>query len=200
MFLTSWQIFCHHDVFLTSWQTFDIFLILWRTFGRHDLFYVMTNFLTSWQILTSWRLFDFMINFWSHDKPLDVMTCFWCNHELLTSWLFWRHDELFGVMTCFWFYVTSLCDILTNFVTSWRTFWLFKVMMDALRFDGITNFLTSWHVLTSWQTFWHHDVFLISWQTFDIFLSQDLFWMSWRTFVRHDELVDVMTKFWHFLK
>ena len=80
----------------------------------------------------------------------------------------------------------------------------------ALRFDGITNFLTSWHVLTSWQTFWHHDVFFISWQSFDIVLSQTCFgcheelsnllttWQSFDTLWSNNEPFVILMCFWHF--
>ena len=49
---------------------------------------------------------------------------------------FWSNDELFV--------------IINMFLTSWRTF------------DDIANFLTSWYALTSWRTYWSHDVFLTS--------------------------------------
>ena len=111
--------FWHHDVFLMSWGVSDVimnFLALcvtcfwtaWSTFHdmkyfwRHNkLFVAMTCFMTYfWRhgvFLTSWRIFDVMVNFltpWRtfcrHDKYFDVMKCFW------------HHDELFGVVTCSW--------------------------------------------------------------------------------------------------
>ena len=83
--------------FWVSWYVFHVkmnFLMPWR------VFVFMTNCLTLWRIfdfLTSWHIFYFMTNLWRHDKPLDVMVCFWC------------HD--------------ALCDVMTNLVTSWQTLW-----------------------------------------------------------------------------
>ena len=48
------------------------------------------------------------------------------------------------------------------------------------------------------QTFWRHDVFLMSWWTF---WRHDVFLTSWRTFWHHDVFFDVMTYYFmmHFL-
>ena len=117
--------------------------------------------------------------------------------KLLTSWqTFWHHDvfmtswRIFDVTNC----LTS-CRML-HLLTSWRTFW----RIDTL-FDLMTNFLCSWHIyfiisgtkynenvfLMLWQTFWCHDMFLMScmmnfltsWHIFDFITN---FLTSWRIF------------------
>ena len=129
--LTSCQSFRRHDVFLTSW-----FLTSWRVFDYDEVFDVMVCLLTSWHIfylfLTLWRTF-------------------WRRHDLFlkkSSWRnFWRHDGIFDVMTC--------VDVMTNYLTLWRTC------------DVMMNFLASW------RTFWHHNIFWMSWQNVS---------MSWSIF------------------
>ena len=203
--------------------------MLWRQklsdiFGRHDdvfdvmtyilrIFDVMKNFLASWRtfqrhyvFLTSWRLFDVILTlwrtFWRHDKLFDVMPCFWL-YEIL-SWrqdIFlrlkcWCYDDLFDVRTLFW----RLHDVLTNFLTSWQTFW----RRDEV-FDVMTCF---WHYD---NLFWCHDILFdvmtnvsrhdvsltydkLSWRKDECFLRHDMF-LFWRSVWRHD-LFDVMAWFW----
>ena len=138
----------------------------------------MTNF------VMSWRTFDVMTCFWRHDVFDFIKYFTW--HTFLTSWrIFWRHYahyELFNVCLTSW----------GTFLTSWGTCWRHDELFDAL-FDVMMHFLILWCVLTSWRTFWSHDVmmhFLILWCVLT----------SWRTFWRHDELFEVMTNFLrHFL-
>ena len=114
--LKSWRVFdvvttfWHHDMFLTSWQTF---LILWRTFRRHDV------------LLTSWR------TFLCHDVHFNVMMCFWrhdklfCYDVFFTLWrTFWRHDVflIYDVVLTNFSVSWRIFDVMTNFFMSWRTF------------------------------------------------------------------------------
>ena len=105
--------------------------------------------------------------------------------------MFWRHDKHF--------------DVLTNVLTSWRTFCRNEELDDVVTnvltswhiFDIVTDFLTSWrtfdvimNILATWWTFWRYDELLTSWWIFDVMTS---FLMSWSIF-------DVMTNFltsWH---
>ena len=96
----------------------------------------------------------------------------------------WRHNELCDVIM---FSFNNKLDIMTSFFTSCRTFrtFLFEIMMK---------------LLTSWQTFWHHDVFMTSWRIFDVtncLTSCRMLHLltSWRTFWRIDTLFDLMTNF-----
>ena len=82
-----------------------------------------------------------------------------------------------------------------NFLASWWTFWHhdeFVLHHDKL-FNVMTNFLTSWRFLMSYnklfdvmkcclQTFWPHDVFLRSWTFWRHDEHIDIFLMSWWTF------------------
>ena len=113
----------------------------YTTHSRHDVF------LMSWR--THWRhgkVFDIMTCFWHHDEVFDIMTYFSAMTNCL-MWTCWRVDEYVRVMTCF-------CTWWRTPLTSWR-------ISDVIR-----KVLTSWRVLchdvflTSWRTFWHHDVFL----------------------------------------
>ena len=161
----------------------------------------MTNCLTSWRVLTSWRcVFDVMTCF-------DVMTNFLASWRafvelfdiFFTSWqTFWRYDvfvyamtnfltyfwcdKLFDIMTCF--------DVITNFgvmTCFWRhdelfvdtmCFWRHDELVDVMTyFDVITNFLTSW------RTFLHHDE--SCWRHGELFDVMTCFW-------GHDELFDVI--------
>ena len=165
-FLMSSQTFWHH-MFLTSWQTF------WSNEEYFDVFFVL-NFLTSGHIfdviayfLTLWRIFDLMTNFLTlYNLFLNSWTFWW--HDKL----FWSHDQHFDI-----FYVM-------NFLTSW-TFWCHGKL-----FDVMPNFLMSS------QTFWHHNMFLTSWQTFwsneehfDVMVNFMMYFWC------HDKLFDVMTYF-----
>ena len=93
-------------------------------------------------------------------------------------------------------------DAMTNFLTSWsvlRTFWCHGVFLTSLRIVYI--------FLTSWRTFWRHDVLLSSWirtwRVFDVmtnfYWDHDYFWRIFHImmcFWRPDELFDGMTNFW----
>ena len=170
IFLTSWHIFLYHDKNSMYW--------------RHDaLFYIMTNFLTSWQ--TFWcydELFD--MKFLTFDQLFDVMTnflmpwfIFYIMTNFLTSWHicnvmtnFWRHDE----------HLTSKCifDIMTNFLASWQTFWCHDALFDIMT-----------HFLTSWRTF---ELNLLLMYFLRIFYVMTYFWCH-GIFGRHDEIFDIMT-------
>ena len=183
-FLKSWQTFWHHDVFLTSWQTFGVFLTLWQNFWRHD------------------TLLDIMTSSWCHDEPFEVMTnmlsSWWF---FFTSWTFWRQGEIFwrnDVFLAWW----RIFDVMTSFLSSWHFLHHFvnKIIWKCV-FDVIgimVYFLLHDNLLTSWQTFWHHDKLfkvmtnlLSSWNVFDIMTN---FLSSWQTFWRHD-VFDIMTNF-----
>ena len=131
---------------------------------HHDeLFDVMANFLTSVMIcfwhhgellnffdelfLTSWPVFDVMTchdklvlrYFWRHDKPVDVMACFWGHDVCLTSW------RIFTSWQTLWYQTFLYHDV---FLTSWRTFW---------SNDKVFDIMTSWNFLTTWHAFWRPD-------------------------------------------
>ena len=157
------------------------------TSWRYDF---MTNFLNHDICLTSWQTFYIMTYLWLHDKLLTLWQSFWRHGVFLMSWrTWWRHNELCDVIT---FFFNNKLDIMTSFFTSCRTFrtFLFEIMMK---------------LLTSWQTFWHHDVFMTSWRIFDVtncLTSCRMLHLltSWRTFWRIDTLFDLMTNFlcsWH---
>ena len=78
-------------------------------------------------------------------------------------------------------YLSRIFDIMTNILTSWRVF-------DDMTFDVF---------LTSWRTFWHHDIFLTSCRVLPTLWCHDVFLTSWRTFWRHEELFGVMTCFFY---
>ena len=168
---------------------------------KDELFEVTMNCLSSWCIfnfmtnfLTSWRIFYFMTNIW---RIFDAMNCF---YMMTYFWqTFWSNNDNFVIMTCVY--------IMTNILTSGRTFWRPDVFW--------TNFLTSWYVfdiMTSWKvlawhTFGRHDVmnFLTSWCVLYVMIR---FWCHWRhnifwlhdNFWLHDKLLtswqtfDVMTR------
>ena len=148
----------------------------------------MTNFLTSWR--TFWHhdeLFDIMTCLWHYDEFLmwfDVMTYVALIDVItiiLTPGTFWQHDAfcwhpdtLFDLMTnlftrflSFWLYFSSLFRVQNIIKTG---FWCHSELFDIMAcriFDFMTNFLTSWRILTlfrtwrilltSWHTFWPHD-------------------------------------------
>ena len=147
-FLTSWQTFRHHDMFLTSWPTF------WCHGEHHGVFYELfdvTNFLMSWHIFD-----EVMTCFWRHDKLIGILACFdsqqtsWLNDGFLTSrGTFWRDDvNLFDVRTCSW------CHCF------WRHDELFYIMK---------NFLMSWRVFGIMTCFWHHYKLFVSF--YDLLLA-----------------------------
>ena len=159
-FLMPWQTFwCHDELFnvmvcalhhdelcfvififnvMTSFYRLDIFFIIpgtkyWWKYMK-TCFWHHAMFLTSWHLLTSWRVF-FMSwrTFASNDEPFVIMPCFWnhCKFCLpnLTSW------HVFDFMINFF-------DI---FLTSWQTFWRHGV------------FLMPWRVFDFMMCFWLHD-------------------------------------------
>ena len=164
----------------------------------NEMFNVMTSFwcygeivdvMTLWlhdKLFTSWHICD------CYDKLLTLWQSFWRHGVFLMSWrTLWRHNELCDVIT---FSFNNKLDIMTSFFTSCRTFRTFR-----------TRFEIMMKLLTSWQTFWHHDVFMTSWRIFDVtncLTSCRMlhFLTSWRTFWRIDTLFDLMTNFlcsWH---
>ena len=143
-------------------------------FDRHELFDVLTNFLRSWRIHTSWRMFvtcyifNVMTNFWHHDAFLSNVLMSWRNVNVMTNFLIsWR-----------------IFVIIKYFLTSWQTFW-----RHAL-FNDMTNFLTSW---TLWRRalFDVMTIFLTSWR---FFLRHDVL------FLHYDELLDVTSYSWYYDK
>ena len=143
-FLKSWQTFWHHDVFLTSWQTFGVFLTSWQNFWRHD------------------TLLDIMTSFLCHDEPFEVMTNILSHGGFFfTSWTFWRQGELFDVVTYFWphdvflmswpaFYRHDICSSFreqNNMKTCFWCHWHHGIFFTSWQsFDVMTNLLTSWLV------------------------------------------------------
>ena len=144
---------------------------------RHgELFEVMTNRLSSWRILTSWR------TFWSHGERFGVMEVFDdVTHYLMPWHTLWRHDELLNVMMCSLLQgeccvvMTCLCcpDIYFHHFGN-KILW--KRVFDVI--DIMINFLFMVDV-------WRHD---------KPFVIMPCFW--W-TFWRHGKFVDVMICFWH---
>ena len=111
---------------------------------------------------------------------------------------FWCPGILVDVMT----YILRIFNVLTNFLTSWRSFLYHDELVDVMMV-----FLMSWH--TFWcYVFWRHselfDVIMYYWHQDERFWSHDIlfdvmpiFLTSWR-FWRHDERFWVMTCFWHY--
>ena len=177
-FLTSWRNFWCNDEFydvmvcFTLWRTFcgyDVFLTPWPAFCCLDIFFLISGtkynenvFAIITNFWMSWHVFHVMTHLLTSWQTLDVMVCFWCYDELCD---FFLCDKTFYIMTYFW----------SN---------------DGFVFGSNDEPFTITNLLTSWQTFWHHDVFLISWQTFGIILT------SWQIFWRHDKLFVVMTSCW----
>ena len=171
-------------------------LMLWRNCWRHDVMTSWQTFLNHDICLTSRQTFYIMTYLWLHDKPLTLWQSFWRHGVFLMSWrTWWRHNELCDVIT---FSFNNKLDIMTSFVTSCRTIrtFLFEIMMTFL---------------TSWQTFWHHDVFMTSWRIFDVtncLTSCRMlhFLTSWLTFCAPDIFIllfreqNIMkTCFWFFM-
>ena len=113
-------------------------------------------------------------------------------------------DTWFTMLRHYW---ERVFDVMTNYSTSWGTFFV------------MTNFLTSWRMfwrhnvfLTSWCTFWCHDNFcevmtniLTSWKTFwchnTLFDVMTYFltpWYTFCTFWRHVILLDNLNTFWQY--
>ena len=174
----------------------------------------MTNLLSSWRVLTSWRIFEFMTNiwrddvlFWRHGELFEVMTNLLSSCRVLTSWCkFSCQGELIDIMTYFWRH-DVFCDVIMNILKWWRVhdimtnFWCDK-LFDVITYVAL---LTSWRsfyvmeFMMTWYTFWCHDAL------FDIMTNlltslcvlyfMTNFLLSWRIF-------DVMTSFlssWHFV-
>ena len=179
-FLTSWRNFWRNDEFydvmvcFTLWRTFcgyNVFLTPWPAFCCLDIFFIISGtkynenvFAIITNFWMSWHVFHVMTHLLTSWQTLDVMMCFWCYDELCDA-VFFCVIKLFYIMTYFW----------SN---------------DGFVFGSNDEPFTITNLLTSWQTFWHHDVFLISWQTFGIFLT------SWQILWRHDKLFGVMTYCW----
>ena len=163
----------------------------------------MTSFLSNDDLLSSWRVFDIMMNILMSGRT------FWCHEIFLASWrIVWHNNKRVDIMMCLWhqddfFYVTNLFTSWhkLHLLTSWRMFWrhelfesfvvmtyfwrhFFTYLLTYLHvFDVMTNILTSWRIFGFMANFF--DVFLMSWQTFYVMTA---FW-------RHDMFFDVMTNF-----
>ena len=172
--LALWQTFSRDDVFLVSWWTsndepFVLMTCFWH-YGEpfwHQVkqIDVIKYFLTSWRI------------FWCGHKRFEIMTCLWHHDEFLGDQLltssrkqhFWCHDTLF------WRH-----ELHCVLFTSWRAFCGHDVFLTSrltrpdyfLIISGTKYYenvflmsLTSLYfwlhdkLLTSWQTFWRHDMF-----------------------------------------
>ena len=150
---------------LMSWQTWNL-LTTWHTFWRLDaLFDVMSNFRTSWCVLTfcwhdvfltPWpafcRLTYLWHTFWRLDALFDVMS------KLMTSWCvhtFCWHDVFLTPLP-------ALCrlDIFMTHFWRWQTFWRYDVCCtywcNDKHFDVMEPFDNMTHFLTSWRTFWRN--------------------------------------------
>ena len=170
VFMTLWRL-C--DV--TNYWRHDVCCTYWRHNDNFDTKNVLTTWrilLTSWHLLNSWLTLS--LHFCRSDCIFSlfreqnlIKTCFWCYNELfwchgmflmswrqrvsLTLWqIFWHHDELFELLTYFWRYDVLLMsshvfDVMTNFLTTWRKFWRYELLM-------------------LWCTCWGYDVITISWQ------------------------------------
>ena len=152
---------------LWLWRIFDAmtsFLLSWHFFIISGTKYNENVFAIITNFWMSWHVFHVMTHLLTSWQTLDVMVCFWCYDELCDA-VFFLCDKTFYIMTYFW----------TN---------------DGFVFGSNDEPFTITNLLTSWQTFWHYDVFLISWQTFGIFLT------SWQIFWRHDKLFGVMASCW----
>ena len=104
--------------------------------------------------------------------------------------LLWHNDE---VMTNF---LTSLHFFVPAFVVSVFILSMLYIEIDTIEialFGVVTNFLTSW------RTFWCHDVFLTPWWTIWRIFDVMTYWrydvVLTHTVLRWDELFDVMTYF-----
>ena len=154
---------------MTCVALIDVIMIILTpgTFWQHDAFCWHPN--TLFDLMTN--IFTTFSSFWLYFSLFReqniIKTCFWCHNELfwchgmffmswrhrvfLTLWqTFWHHDELFELLTYFWRYDVLLMsshvfDVMTNFLTTWRKFWRYEVLM-------------------LWRTFWGYDVISISWQ------------------------------------
>ena len=153
MCFTLWRTFCGYDVFLTPWPAFCCLDIFFIISGTKYNENVFAIITNFWM---SWHVFHVMTHLLTSWQTLDVMMCFWCYDELCDA-VFFCVIKLFYIMTYFW----------SN---------------DGFVFGSNDEPFTITNLLTSWQTFWHHDVFLISWQ------HLEYFW-------RHDKSCDVMTNF-----
>ena len=174
VYFTLWHTSWPHDVLFGvmtyfGWNVlvFDIITFLLKLWIRLD---VMTNFLTPWFFWMTWHTFyiwhtfniltyflAYLSNCLCHDISFDVMMSF------LT---FWRFD----LMACF------LTYLLTLWHTFWRTFWRYDILFGVMIC-----------CLTSCLTFWHHDV--RSFWRYDVFLTPKRNYWSNDTFWRHDVLL-----------
>ena len=143
----------------------------------------MTNLLSSWRVLTSWRIDN-------------IMTCLW--HDTFWMWqTFWRYDECHT----YWchdkhFHDMELFDNMTHCLTSWRTF-----LRNVELYDVMVFFTFCWHdvFLTPWPAFYRLDFFFSLFQEQNImktcFWYYDKLWDVMIYVSCYDELFDVMTCF-----
>ena len=129
--MTFFHIFDVMTHFLTLWRTFDMillthFLTIWHTF-----LLVMTYTCLCNDILTSWRIYTFLL----FNVLGDVIICF------LISWrIFCLYEVLlyvlYDVITYFlksW-RTCSYHDIFQYFLAFWRTFWRTIYILTSRRF------------------------------------------------------------------
>ena len=122
----------------------------------------MPIFWTSWCTLSTFR---------RHDVQFDVRAYYLHHDVTLMSWC--KFDVMTHLLTS-WF----ILDIMPNFFITWR---IFDVMMLVWRHD------VSFDVI---RYFWLHDIFLM------YIWCQNKTLTSWHTFWCHDVLIDVMTLRW----
>ena len=186
--------------FLTSWRVLQKCIM---TFLAWCIFYIMTNFLMSQSVSTSWQNVYVKNTLW-HQKVYHGVKIMSCQKYIRMPQSFpWR---LFDVMTNF---------LLWHLFTSWRvfmtwTFWspvVFLIMSwdtcwrRDIFFTSWQTFLTSWCVFEIMINFFNQDMLLASWQTclipwstFDVMMhfGHDMFYIRTKLFV-------VMTWFWHMM-
>ena len=150
IYMTSWQTFWRHGVFLMSlrcfWRVFDVMTNFLKYVVLID---IMTNVLMSCNCLTTWHTFDVLTLFLHYDERFVVMTHFdnyFLEQNIMEMW-FRYYNEICDVMTCF--------DVMTK----WRVI-LFYGLTSWRICCSRTNFLTLWHIFDFISHFLHHDVFL----------------------------------------
>ena len=169
-----------HSKRLTSWN----FMTTWYTFWRLDaLFDVMSNFMTSWCVVTFCR-HDVFLTPWQAFCLVDIFVFIISGTNIMKT-CFWYYNTLLDVMICF--------HVMMNFLTSRR---VFTFMTNCLTLWRIFDFLTSWHMFYFMTNLWRHD------KPSDVMVCFDAMtnlMASWQTWWRHDKLCGVITFFLHFM-